>query len=95
MPEAASDVSRLMVAVTFIFRPVLMLLMAAPMLHVSGPELVSAACRSGVIGAFPTANARSVAQLDQWLSEIDARLFAAPEEAAPVGNGPSLQPRAP
>ena len=35
-------------------------LIAAPMLHVSGVELVSAACRHGVIGAFPTANARSV-----------------------------------
>ena len=42
-----------------------------------------AACRNGVIGAFPTANARSSAQLDQWLSEIHQRLFAAPEEAAP------------
>jgi len=31
-------------------------LIAAPMLRVSGPDLVIAACRSGVIGAFPTAN---------------------------------------
>jgi nitronate monooxygenase len=53
------------------------------MLAVSGVELVVAACRNGVIGAFPTANARSTAQLDQWLSEIHQRLFAAPEEAAP------------
>ena len=58
-------------------------LIAAPMLAVSGVELVVAACRNGVIGAFPTANARSTAQLDQWLSEIHQRLFAAPEEAAP------------
>ena len=58
-------------------------LIAAPMLAVSGVELVVAACRNGVIGAFPTANARSSAQLDQWLSEIHQRLFAAPEEAAP------------
>ena len=29
---------------------------AAPMLRVSGIELVSAACAAGVIGAFPTAN---------------------------------------
>ena len=53
------------------------------MLHVSGVELVAAACRNGVIGAFPTANARSTTQLDQWLTEIAARLFAAPEDAAP------------
>ena len=29
-------------------------LIAAPMLAVSGVELVVAACRNGVIGAFPT-----------------------------------------
>ena len=34
-------------------------LIAAPMFLVSGVELVVAACRSGVIGAFPTANCRS------------------------------------
>ncbi|GAA2974101.1 nitronate monooxygenase [Microbacterium terrae] len=39
----------------------------APMLGVSTPELVEAACRHGVVGAFPTANARSTEQLDAWL----------------------------
>lgn len=43
-------------------------LIAAPMLKVSGPELVIAACLSGVIGAFPTANARDA--LDDWLVRI-------------------------
>ena len=37
---------------------------AAPMLRVSGPDLVVAACAAGVVGAFPTANARSAAELD-------------------------------
>jgi nitronate monooxygenase len=46
-------------------------LIAAPMLHVSGPELVIAACRGGVIGAFPTANARTVEELDGWFEEIE------------------------
>jgi len=58
-------------------------LIAAPMLGVSGVDLVVAACRHGVIGAFPTVNARSTTQLDEWLTDIAARLFAAPEEAAP------------
>nr|MDH4390002.1 nitronate monooxygenase [Aquabacterium sp.] len=58
-------------------------LIAAPMLNVSGVDLVVAACRNGVIGAFPTANARTTEALDHWLNEIAARLFAAPEEAAP------------
>ena len=33
---------------------------AAPMTAVSGPDLVIAACRSGMIGAFPTHNAPGV-----------------------------------
>lgn len=45
-------------------------LIAAPMLRVSGPDLVSAACQNGVIGAFPTVNARSPAELDDWLRRI-------------------------
>ena len=49
-------------------------LIAAPMFLVSGVELVVAACRNGVIGAFPTVNCRSPEQLDGWLAEIEARL---------------------
>lgn len=45
-------------------------LIAAPMFRVSGPELVIAACRAGVIGAFPTANCRSLDELDAWLTRI-------------------------
>jgi nitronate monooxygenase len=49
-------------------------LIAAPMFLVSGIELVTAACRNGVIGAFPTVNCRSPDELDGWLSEIESRL---------------------
>jgi nitronate monooxygenase len=45
-------------------------LIAAPMFRVSGVDLVVAACRSGVIGAFPTANCRSAEELDAWLAAI-------------------------
>lgn len=45
-------------------------LVAAPMFLISGPELVLAACREGVIGTFPTPNARTVADLDEWLDRI-------------------------
>jgi nitronate monooxygenase len=45
---------------------------AAPMLRISNTALVMATCRAGVIGAFPTANARSSAELDAWLTEIEA-----------------------
>ena len=46
-------------------------LIAAPMFLVSGPALVKAACRAGVIGSFPTANCRTSEELHAWLSEID------------------------
>jgi len=49
-------------------------LIAAPMFLVSGVELVSAACKNGVVGAFPTANCRGTAQLEEWLTEISERL---------------------
>ncbi len=45
-------------------------LIAAPMFLVSGPALVKAACRAGIIGSFPTANGRTVDELDRWLAEI-------------------------
>jgi nitronate monooxygenase len=57
-------------------------LIAAPMFLVSGVELVTAACASGVIGAFPTVNCRSADQLDAWLTEIETRLHGT--RAAPL-----------
>jgi nitronate monooxygenase len=45
-------------------------LIAAPMFLVSGPALVKAACRAGVIGAFPTANCRTLEELNTWLADI-------------------------
>ncbi|MDR3529673.1 MAG: nitronate monooxygenase [Rhodopila sp.] len=53
-------------------------LIAAPMFRVSGVDLVVAACRNGVIGAFPTANCRTVEELDSWLSAIRAAPATAP-----------------
>ncbi|MEC8203857.1 MAG: nitronate monooxygenase, partial [Pseudomonadota bacterium] len=40
------------------------------MFLVLGPELVIAACRSGIIGSFPTANCRTLDELDAWLGRI-------------------------
>lgn len=45
-------------------------IMAAPMFIVSGPELVKAQCRAGIIGSFPALNARPQSQLREWLAEI-------------------------
>jgi nitronate monooxygenase len=54
-------------------------LIAAPMLSVSGPDLVIAACCRGVIGAFPVANARTVEGLQAWLQQIESTLNLAVE----------------
>ena len=45
-------------------------LFAAPMFLVSGPDLVIAAARAGSVGAFPTPNCRTVADLDAWMARI-------------------------
>ena len=50
---------------------------AAPMFLISGPEMVLAACRAGIVGAFPTPNARPIEQLDQWMKTITEGLAAA------------------
>src|SRR6187401_1221179 len=52
-------------------------LIAAPMFLVSGPALVKAACNAGVIGSFPTANCRTLSELDRWLAEIKAETAGA------------------
>ena len=46
----------------------------APMFLVSGPDLVTAAARSGVIGSFPAPNARTIDVLEEWLDEITGEL---------------------
>ena len=51
---------------------------AAPMFLVSGPDLVTACCRSGVIGSFPTINARTPEILNEWLIQIKSDLEASP-----------------
>lgn len=45
---------------------------AAPMFLVSGPQTVISACKAGVMGSFPGPNARTTADLRNWLSEITA-----------------------
>ena len=67
-------------------------LIAAPMFLVSGPALVKAACRAGVIGSFPTANCRTVEELDRWLAEMsDDQKRAADETGrAPAPLCPNL-----
>lgn len=57
-----------------IFRRLRLPLVAAPMFLVSGPDLVIAACKAGVIGSFPFPNARTAADLRLWLDRLKATL---------------------
>lgn len=54
----------------------------APMFLVSGPDLVVAQCAAGIIGTFPSLNARPQEQLHDWLTRIENGL-AAKRQAAP------------
>ncbi|MBO9510739.1 nitronate monooxygenase family protein [Erythrobacter sp. A6_0] len=48
----------------------------SPLFIVSGPELVIAQCKAGIVGSFPALNARPQAQLDEWLHQITEELSA-------------------
>lgn len=48
----------------------------APMFIVSGPELVIAQCKAGIVGAFPALNARPQAALGEWIGRIKDELAA-------------------
>ena len=46
----------------------------APMFIVSGPELVIAQCKAGIVGAFPALNARPPEMLEEWILRIKREL---------------------
>jgi len=50
--------------------------LGAPMFIVSNPKLVIAQCTSGIVGSFPSLNARPAELLDEWLHEITEALAA-------------------
>jgi len=55
---------------------------ASPMFIASGPALVKAQCKAGIVGSFPALNARPAELLDGWLDDIQDDL-AAYREAHP------------
>ena len=46
----------------------------SPLFIVSGPELVIAQCKAGIVGSFPALNARPSGMLDEWLHRITEEL---------------------
>ena len=46
----------------------------SPLFIASGPALVAAQCKAGIVGSFPALNARPAALLDTWLSDLKKEL---------------------
>ena len=59
----------------------------SPMFIASGPKLVAAQCKAGIVGAFPALNARPAELLDTWLTDLQTELaaFQAANPEAKVG----------
>ena len=49
----------------------------SPLFIISNPDLVLAQCKAGVIGSFPSLNARPIEQLEEWLAQLNEELAAA------------------
>lgn len=48
----------------------------APLFIISGPELVIAQCKAGIVGSFPSLNARGEGEFERWLIQITEELEA-------------------
>jgi nitronate monooxygenase len=51
----------------------------SPLFIISNPDLVIAQCKAGIIGSFPSLNARPLPQLEEWLQRLNSEL--GPEDA--------------
>ncbi|MFN7174396.1 MAG: NAD(P)H-dependent flavin oxidoreductase [Thermaurantiacus tibetensis] len=49
----------------------------APLFIISNPDLVIAQCRAGIIGSFPSLNARPLPQFEEWLERLSTELTEA------------------
>src|SRR5271167_4491853 len=57
-------------------KPLSIPVIGSPLFIISNPALVIAQCKAGVIGSFPSLNARPVSMLDEWLAQITEELDA-------------------
>jgi nitronate monooxygenase len=58
----------------------------APMFLISGPDMVIAQAKAGIIGSFPTPNARTPEILDDWMRQISTALEADCDAASWAAN---------
>ena len=63
-------------AVPALFNNLRLPVIGAPLFIISGPELVIAQCKAGIVGSFPALNARPQSQLDEWIHQITEELAA-------------------
>ncbi|MBY9067322.1 nitronate monooxygenase family protein [Hyphomonas sp. WL0036] len=61
-------------AVPPIFNKMRLPVIASPLFIISGPELVIAQCKAGIVGSFPALNARPGPVLHEWLDQITNEL---------------------
>lgn len=52
-------------------------LIGSPMFIISQPALVMAQCRAGIVGAFPSLNARPSGMFESWLQQLQSELTEA------------------
>jgi nitronate monooxygenase len=58
-------------------------IIGSPLFIISGPDLVIAQCKAGIVGSFPALNARPQSLLDEWLHRITEELANPDSPAAP------------
>ncbi len=49
-------------------------IIGSPLFIISNPDLVIAQCKAGIVGSFPSLNARPESVLDEWLDRITSEL---------------------
>jgi len=71
-----SIINLLKMALPSLFENLRLPVIGAPLFIISGPELVIAQCKAGIVGSFPALNARPQSQLDEWIHQITEELAA-------------------
>jgi nitronate monooxygenase len=59
-----------------VFESLQLPVIGAPLFIISGPDLVIAQCKAGIVGSFPALNARPQPLLDEWLHRVTEELAA-------------------
>jgi nitronate monooxygenase len=75
-PDSVSTTVRAPVLPSVLTERLLLPVIAAPLFIISNPDLTIAQCKAGVVGSFPSLNARPALQLEEWLARVSGELDA-------------------